>query len=364
MHIGTSAFAQTYAQARSHFLQAASRRGLAVESHAHPLRGFDGEDLAMDVALDGPADAQSLLLISSACHGVEGFCGSGVQVALLREPAWAAACADAGVAVLYVHALNPHGFSHWRRVTHEGVDLNRNFIDFSQALPLNPGYDELADAVVPAAWPPPPQAEARIAAFAAEHGPRGLQAAVSGGQYHHPSGLFYGGSAPTWSHLRLREVLRSYARRCTSLGWIDLHTGLGECGACERLFAGQSQDTAALERARQAWGGEGRTPIKTFDDGTSVSARLTGLMWQAIGEECPQAEVTAIGMEFGTQPLLQVMEALRAEQWLTLHPEAPAAQAQQIKQQLRDAFYVDTPEWKQQIVATGREAMTQALSIL
>ena len=42
----------------------------------------------MDVARDGPMDAKSLLVLSSACHGVEGFCGSGVQVALLRDPAW------------------------------------------------------------------------------------------------------------------------------------------------------------------------------------------------------------------------------------------------------------------------------------
>ena len=35
------------------------------------------------------------------------------------------------LAVLYIHALNPHGFSFWRRVTQEGVDLNRNFHDFA-----------------------------------------------------------------------------------------------------------------------------------------------------------------------------------------------------------------------------------------
>ena len=39
----------------------------------------------MDVARYGPADAPALLIISSACHGVEGFCGSGVQIALLRR---------------------------------------------------------------------------------------------------------------------------------------------------------------------------------------------------------------------------------------------------------------------------------------
>src|SRR5687767_3080629 len=94
----SSHFAQTYAQAREKFLAAADAADLDVESHLHPLRGRDGEALAMDVARDGATDASRLLLITSACHGVEGFCGSGVQNALLHDAAWRRAAHDAGVA--------------------------------------------------------------------------------------------------------------------------------------------------------------------------------------------------------------------------------------------------------------------------
>ncbi|MEJ0064575.1 MAG: DUF2817 domain-containing protein [Caulobacteraceae bacterium] len=45
-----------------------------------------------------------------------------------------------------IHAINPYGFAWLRRVTEENIDLNRNWIDFSQPPPANPGYDELADA--------------------------------------------------------------------------------------------------------------------------------------------------------------------------------------------------------------------------
>lgn len=65
--------------------------------------------------------------MSSACHGVEGYCGSGVQVKVLHDAEWRAKARAAGVATLYIHALNPYGFSHVRRFTHENVDLNRNF---------------------------------------------------------------------------------------------------------------------------------------------------------------------------------------------------------------------------------------------
>ena len=63
----SSFFAQTYAEARGKFLAAADAAGLAVQSLPHPLRGCDGEALAMDVTRFGPADAPAVLLISSAC---------------------------------------------------------------------------------------------------------------------------------------------------------------------------------------------------------------------------------------------------------------------------------------------------------
>ncbi|MGZ5238987.1 MAG: DUF2817 domain-containing protein, partial [Caldimonas sp.] len=89
-------FSQSYAEARDKFFAAARSRGLGVETHVHPLTGRDGEMLAMDVARDGPRNARALLVVSSACHGVEGFCGSGVQVALLRDAAFRARAAEAG----------------------------------------------------------------------------------------------------------------------------------------------------------------------------------------------------------------------------------------------------------------------------
>jgi hypothetical protein len=350
-------FAQTYAEARAKFLAAVQGAGLDVHSHIHPLLGRDGETLAMDVARDGPADAQALLLLTSACHGVEGYCGSGVQNALLGDAAFRARAHDAGVAVLYVHGLNPWGFSWWRRTTHENVDLNRNFHDFSGPLPANDAYDQIAHWVVPRNWPSP-EADAALAAYAEQHGWRALQAAISGGQYSQPEGLFYGGRNPTWSNQTLRQVLRDHGQRCRRLGWIDLHTGLGPNGHGERIFACRD-DAAALARAR-AWWGE-KDQITSIYDGSSTSAPLVGLMWLAAYEECPQAEYTGIALEYGTEAFDEVTDALRADQWLENHPEVSAEQRTAIKQRLRNAFYTDTDEWKQRIVEQAREAAAQAV---
>ncbi len=350
-------FAQSYAQARGLFLAACERQGLHVQSHAHPMLGRDGEPLAMDVALAGPADAKRLLMITSACHGVEGYCGSGVQNALLADAGFAAHARDAGVAVLYIHALNPYGFSWWRRTTHENVDLNRNWQDFSQPLPVNAGYGEIAHAVVPPIWPPTPENEAQLAAYAARTGPKGLQAAISGGQYEHPQGLFFGGHRPTWSQQTLRHVLQEHATRCERLGWIDLHTGLGPNGHGERIFACRN-DAAALARARAWWGPE----VTSMYDGSSTSASLTGLITTAAYEECPQAEFTAMALEYGTEPMDEVMFCLRGEQWFENHPEAPADARAAMKKRFRDAFYSDTPVWKQRIALQGVQAAMQAVA--
>ena len=347
-------FAQTYAEARDKFFSAARSCGLGVESHVHPLPGRDGEMLAMDVARDGSPEAKSLLIVSSGCHGVEGFCGSGVQVALLRDPDWHQSAEDAGVAVLYVHGLNPYGFSWWRRTTHENVDLNRNFRDFAAPAPANDRYDEIAAAIVPSIWPADAAADAALDRFVAAHGQRALQQAISGGQYRHPDGLFYGGSAPTWSHTTLRQVLREHGRRCERLAWIDFHTGLGPSGHGERIFA--CRDDADAHARAKAWWGD----ITSFYDGSSTSAVLTGLMTLVAYEECAQAEYTAMALEYGTVPQADVMLALRADQWLENHPGADDATRRAIKQQLRDVFYTDTDDWKQRIVEQGVDAARRA----
>ena len=350
-------FSQSYAQARGKFLAALDFAGLDVETHAHPMRGRDGELLAMDVALDGTKSARSLLILSSACHGVEGYCGSGVQIGLLHDPSWRAAVRASGVAVLYIHALNPYGFSWWRRTTQENVDLNRNFHDFSLPLPANPRYDDIAHLLVPQAWPPTPKVQAGIAAFIAKHGERGFQEAVSGGQYEHPEGLFFGGRNPTWSHVTLRHVLQQHARQCARVGWIDLHTGLGPSGVAELIAACRNEDSAALKRARKWWG----AGVTSLADGSSISAPLVGLMWQVAYEECAQAEYTGMAMEYGTIPMLEVMQALRADQWLENHPETDETSARAIKQQVRDAFYTDTEVWKGQVLGQAQTAARQAL---
>jgi hypothetical protein len=129
----------------------------------------------------------------------------------------------------------------------------------------------------------------------------------------------------------------------------------------ERIFACRD-DAAALARAQAWWGGPQQTQVTSFYDGSSTSPPLKGLMWTAAYAECGQAEYTGIALEYGTLPIAAMIDALRADQWAENHPEAPAAQIQAIKRQTRDAFYTDTPGWKQQVLAQALQATWQGVA--
>ena len=355
-----SSFAATYEQARARFHDAARGAGAVISRHVHPsARGADGEELSIDLAVLGDAAAPGLLLLASGTHGVEGFCGSGCQVALLSDRAFCAGLARSGIALLVLHALNPYGFSHLRRVNEDNADLNRNFVDFRAPLPTNAAYAEIHSLLLPEAWPAPVENEQRLAAWVAAHGAAAYQAAISGGQYRFADGMFYGGAKPAWSNGILRSVLREHAAGRKCLGWIDFHTGLGPRGHGEKIYAGGNVD-ADVARAKAWWGDD----VTSYFDGTSTSAPLTGVNGYAAYDECPDAELAAIALEYGTWPLAEVLQALRAEHWLNNHPATPRRQKDEIKRAIRDAFYIDRDDWKDEVYGQAVDACRKATAQL
>lgn len=351
-------FSSSYAEARDKFLGAASRRGLCVDSYELPMRGVEGETLATDVVLDGPAGASNLLLVISGVHGVEGYCGSAIQTGLLElGPDPSAHFNAENTAVLHVHAINPYGFSYTRRATQENVDLNRNFVDFSAPLPDNPGYAEIHDLLLPPEWPPRSENEAGLNAFRERVGARGFQRAVSLGQYAFHEGLHFGGVEPTWSNDTFRAILRKYAMTCRHIGSIDIHTGLGPYGVGERIFAAQ-EDPVTLARSRRWWG-DNLTSVTT---GTSASIPLTGPIQASLSQECPQAIQTNVCLEFGTYLMEDVIRAMRAEHWLHRYGCVDESRRDAIKTALKRAFYPEVDDWKLAVWVQGREVYLQSLN--
>ena len=337
-----SFFPSTYSEARGNFLAACADLGLPLERHVHPLRGREGEELAVDVARFGPPDAGRVLFTMSATHGVEGFCGSGVQTGALRTGLYGGL--PNGVAVVLIHAINPYGFSWLRRVTHENVDLNRNHVDHARPYPSNPGYEALKDALCPAAWTGETRAAARAAlgAWAGRHGAAALRRAVSGGQYSHPEGLFFGGNAPTWSARTLAAVVSRHAAAAGHVGFVDYHTGIGAYGQCELISEHAPGDPGHARLA--AWLDPRR--VTSPRDGSSASAPHTGGNGLCMVAAAPHAALTAVTADFGTAPEEQVLEALCADCWLHNHGDPGSAEGRAIKAEIRRCFHPDSEDWK------------------
>lgn len=303
-------FSAAYVEARRKFVEAARAGGAMLEAHVNPnARGAEGEELALDVARFGAIDAENLFIVCSGAHGNEGFCGSGCQIGFIGEGVVAAR--PRSVAVLLVHAVNPYGFSHIRRVTEDNLDLNRNFQDFSQPPPENPRYAEIHDFLVPPDWDGPGRARAEAALNAWREqsgGMKGYQAVVADGQYAFPDGLFFGGRRATWSNEGFRAIVEKHGAAAKCVAVIDIHSGLGPAGYGEPLSV-LPPNAPGFERARAWWGRE----VTSTTDGSSTSPPVAGPLVGCIGESLPHVEVTAIGLEFGTVELAEVLEAIRGD---------------------------------------------------
>ncbi|MEM9565634.1 MAG: DUF2817 domain-containing protein [Actinomycetota bacterium] len=363
----TDRLAPDYAEARRRFLAAAGAAGAMITTHPHPeVAGPDGEELAVDVARLGRGDAPSVLIVVSGTHGVEGFAGSALQTQWLTR---SAAELRPGLALVFVHALNPYGFAWVTRTNEDNVDLNRNFVDFAEP-PANPGYDELAPMLVPERWDDRSRQTSTEALFA-EAGHRGLeemQRIISGGQYDHQVGVFYGGTGPVWSHRWLRANAPDLAGPARRVGVIDLHTGLGPWGHGELMVTPGSDDPITM-RAKRWWG-----DVRSMVDGDSASAELTGDWLNVVEELWPSAEVTAVCLEYGTVDEVTVLQALRGEAWLFgerarlgHEPEAGGdgdAPGQAIRAEVRAAFADDDPAWLEALRPRFDDVMAAAIDQL
>jgi hypothetical protein len=350
-------FSATYPQARATFQNLAGKAQARLTSHNLPFAlGTAGEPLAMDVAWLGPTAPRGAVIVTSGTHGVEGYAGSGFQCSFLARRA--PALLQHGVAIVLVHAINPFGFSHVCRVNEQNIDLNRNFINFSRP-PASPGYDRLHGAIVPADWTG--AARARADRFIGDAwdtlGERAFQQAVCLGQYTHPDGLFYGGTAPSWSNTAWRAYLASLPSSIELLAHIDVHTGLGPFGYGELVYS-LPMNAPALTLASQ-WYGD--LDLRAAGSAGSSATPIGGTMNHAIIEADIDAETTSISLEFGTVEFRRMFAALRADNWLRARAPAGVSYEAEIREELLSCFYPSDIAWQEAVVERCDQVLTRTV---
>lgn len=352
-------FAADYGEARDKFLAAARLAGAATFRYDNPTKGPRGEALSTDVARVGPDDASKVVVTISSTHGVEGYCGSGFQVDWLA--AVGAGGLPADTAAVFVHAINPYGFAWTRRVTEEGNDLNRNYVDHAKPYPVNEGYLEIADFLVPPdlSEAGAKAADAQLAAYRNKVGDIAFFRAVSGGQYSHPDGMFFGGGGPSWSNRTLHAIADRFLKGRSDVAVIDFHTGLGPYGYGEPITH-YDIGTPASRRVRAFWG-ESVTESKR---GQTASQARDGLGHYGLNRVLvePETRLTMCTLEYGTFDRETGQRAFRADHWLHKYGDPLGKEAGPIRAAMRRQFYPDTDDWKEAVLFRGHQIVRQAIA--
>ena len=336
-------YSQSYNEARRRFMAAAGEAGAQVQSYA--VGAGAAKDLYIDVAALGKPDAPTLV-VSSGIHGVEGFFGSAVQLALLQRLAHAQQ--DASLRYVLIHALNPYGFAQLRRVNEDNVDLNRNFMLNAGSYAGSPdGYASLDSFLNP---PSPPSRLEPFKLKAAwtiwRRGMPALKNAVAGGQYQYPRGLFYGGSGPSASAQIIQQHCDSWLAAAQHILHVDLHTGLGTF-EMPTLLLNESADSPEYAWYANTFGPDRIEPL-AHPRGTAYQA--SGIFGQWIQQHFASRDYRYLGAEFGTYDVVRVLAAIRAENrahHYCAHNDAALIQA---KQELLECFCPASLTWRRAVM--------------
>ena len=351
-------FSRTYEEARRRFVTAAEMAGARLDSRENPnARGPAGARLFMDTAWFGPANAQTVLLNICGTHGAEGYGGSAAQTAWITE--MGPASLPRGVAMLMVHAVNPFGFAWGLRGTENNVDLNRNFLDHTKPHPENVLYDELHKILCPGSMSE--EAVQRMLAagarFVERHGQWALEDAISRGQYTHPDGYHFGGTAPEWSNTTLTGIIARELAHAHRVGFIDWHSG--PVGDGELIYLCYSEPgSAAFNRAASWWGRDALDPKVVDAMWGSKRPTRCGTMFSGIEDILsPHTQFSGAVIEFrSAQAKNNAAKAMRVpmlERWLRFVGGFDAPEAQQYFEEIREDYAPRRESWRENVIANG-----------
>ena len=353
-----SYFAADFAGARERFRDACTSAGGTYSSLDHPDTGPAGESLATDIARLGPADAQRLLVLLSGVHGPELLCGSGCQVGLLASRNLEGLPAD--TAVLLIHAINPWGTAHSRRVNEDNVDLCRNFMNFDEDLPGNAGYEEIHGAFAPGGETQnSADAMQALLGYQHEQGLPALMSALMSGQYTHADGFSYGGREATWSNRTLTQVLQEHGADARHVVGLDFHSGLGPYGYGSAVAM---QLGPALARVRRHFGDWVEAPREAATVSPGELHSTEGHCADGFVAALPEAEVEMITIEFGTYSIQRNLQALLDDHWLEVGGVDASRAA--IKEEMRITHFPDDAEWRYAVWTRTTQVLRQALNCL
>ncbi len=353
---GLRYFASDYFAARDSFSRLAIKQ--AAWTQRCPIRtpSIEGKELTIDAAYYGAPSPARLVVISSGIHGAEGFAGSALQQQLINQlksmPPLPSSCG-----LLLIHAVNPYGFAHLRRVNENNVDLNRNCLAQFPG-PKNTAYskfDRLLNPTSPPSWD---SFKAKLIWAGIGNGIRAGKRAIASGQYMFAQGLFYGGTERQESITIFEQLLRRAAARNTrQVVHIDLHTGLGRYGHY-KLFTDLAEESHEFQQL-QDWFGANR--VVTSQGKRTSAYPASGDIGELTQNVFAYCRVYPATLEFGTYSLWHTLAMLRTENRLHYYGSIDSAIGRKIKTDFRETFCPADPGWRLAILESGGKVLRRAI---
>lgn len=351
----SKAFSLDYRTAQQRFRQAASRLSWHLEAHPIGATGPAGEELTVDVGYSPGGDPERVLVVSSGVHGVEGFFGSAVQVALLEH--WASR-PPPPIKCVFLHGLNPFGFAWLRRVDENNVDTDRNFLSPGERYEGSPaGYARL-DALLNPRRPPSRWEPFLLKAMwaIARHGMPALRQTVAAGQYDFPQGLFFGGARPSRTQQLVRDNMDRWLRGSRYATHLDFHTGLGARGSCKLLIS------YPLSDRQRRWLSDwfGADSFEALDSSAIAYETRGGFGRWCVSRNLAPDYVFACA-EFGTYGPIPVVAGLRAENQAHHWGRAASKSTFRAKQRLKELFCPSAEAWRRVVLDKSFDLVERAL---
>ena len=366
-----SLFPKTYEESRARF-----RDNLAVihkywpkaQLSLHRIAG--DEDLTIDwIASDALSKNEMVFVLTTAEHGIEGYVGSAMQQRFINK--FLSRLDPRTTGLLLVHAINPWGMKHHRRVNPYNVDLNRNFV-YSNCFEesTNPGYDSLLDfirtdkpiknlvlsklgyylrlaqKVLQMTWPT-------------------LNSAYLLGQYRHPDGLFYGGEGYQEETKVLTDLYRQAFSSYDQILHLDMHTGYGP------RYQMSIVNSVHEQRSSQEFVEMFNYPLVVVADPKEFYAMqgdMVDYIYKMWRNEFPNKKLYATAFEFGTygdgfKGKVDMPRAMSFENRLYWQGTGNEELSKKVKNDFEELFNPSALEWRTKAVQDADQAVEGILRI-
>jgi hypothetical protein len=358
-----SFFPATYEDSRARFLRSLNliqQKWPSTQLETHTLKNFP--ELSSDWLWAHPHKKETLFILSTAEHGIEGYVGAAMLKIFIEE--FAPQIHEKNTGLLLAHAMNPWGMKHHRKVNENNVDLNRNFIYSNRFnAEINPDYKALAYLLtrqepIDSFFLENVKFWERVLKALILHGTSSVSTAALLGQYHTPKGFFFGGLQHEESARLIMRLFRAALDQYESVVHLDMHTGYGPRYRMSVLLSPldpiSSEDLARKINYPLVY----KVNPKEF---YAISGDICAYFYELRNAEFPTKKLFSGGYEFGTfgDSLVSRIRSLRAmvfENQLYWHGAKNEEVAKQIRGEFEELYFPTELKWREKALADGRQA--------